>query len=85
MLKRKGMLVTRRSRLLLIPIFGLGLSIAAWLLVPAPFVQGVIVGGVAALGMLAGGVLLVARKLRQRLDAKLQPPPAYSPTSQISP
>jgi thiol-disulfide isomerase/thioredoxin len=65
----------RRVRPGYIPIV-LGITaVIVWVLVPVPFVRGVVVGAVLVLGALMGGGVLVARRMRRKISHHLKPPP----------
>ena len=69
----------RKARRLLVLGVIASVALVAWLLVPGPFGHGVIVGLLAGLGSLLGGVVVLGRIMRRRLKRKLEPPPL--PTS----
>ena len=47
----------------------------AWVLVPVPFVRGLVVGAVLGPGALLGSFALIARRMRRKLSDHLKPPP----------
>ena len=49
--------------------------VIVWVLVPVPFVRGVVVGAVLALGAQMGGLMLLARRMRRKVSHHLKPPP----------
>ncbi len=48
---------------------------AVWILIPVPFVRGLVVGGVLGPGALLGGLALITRRLRRKFSSHLKPPP----------
>lgn len=46
-----------------------------WVLVPVPFVRGLVVGAVVGPSALLGGFVLLARRMRRKLSDHLKPPP----------
>ncbi len=46
-----------------------------WIVVPLPFVRGLVAGVVLALAVLAGVLFLVSRRLKRNLGDRLSPPP----------
>ena len=59
----------------IIPTILLALAIVAWVVIPFPFVRGIIIGWVTALGLLLGGGILIARKMRGQMSGSLAAPP----------
>ena len=58
-----------------VPVVLGAIAVIVWVLVPVPFVRGVVVGAVLVLGALLGGGVLVAKRMRKRVGSRLRPPP----------
>ncbi len=67
--------VKPRTRMLLGPGVLAVVASVAWFLLPAPFSHGLILGLLIGPLALVGLVFLLARRVRRRLDARLDPPP----------
>jgi hypothetical protein len=68
--------MTRRGIRNLLALFALAASVLVWILAPSPFLHGIIVGAVGALGLVLGVGLAFARSMmRKRLGADLKAPP----------
>ena len=61
-------------RLLVVLVFAMA-GLTAWILLPGRFAHGVIVGVLSVVGLLVGGLMVFARRMRRRLGERLQPPP----------
>ena len=70
-----GKLRKRRARLWFILAVLAAVVGAVWILIPVPFVRGVLVGLVLGPGALLGGIALITRRLRKKFSAQLKPPP----------
>lgn len=46
-----------------------------WLLIPVPFVRGLIIGVVLTLLLIVGGGVLVSKRIKKRFGSQLRPPP----------
>lgn len=62
-----------RPVLLILTLAAVGAG--AWVMVPGPFARGIIVGAVSALVALAAGFFLLVRRLKKRIEGRLEPPP----------
>ena len=67
----------RRARLWFILAVLAAVVGAVWILIPVPFVRGVLVGLVLGPGALLGGLALITRRIRRRMKVgdRLKPPP----------
>lgn len=59
----------------IVPAVLFALAAIFWIVIPAPFGRGVIIGFVGALGLLFGGSMLVAKRMRSKLGGHLTAPP----------
>jgi len=65
----------RKSRLLLVLVSITTVTLGVWILVPSPFVHGVIVGIFAGLSSLVAGIAVLGRIMKKRHAGRLKPPP----------
>jgi len=63
--RRVGVLVAGKASVLLL----------LWFLFPGPFARGLIIGVLLTLVFIAGGGVLVGKRMKKRLGSKLRPPP----------
>jgi len=65
----------RKIRRTVVPLALASAAAITWVVFPSPFVHGIVLGVVGLLGLIVGGVVVVARRMRKRLGKRLQPPP----------
>ena len=70
-----GKLPERRARLWFILALLAAIVGAVWVLIPVPFVRGLVAGVVLGWGALLGGLTLITRRLRRKFSGQLKPPP----------
>lgn len=66
---------SRRFRLWGYLALVLAVAIGVWWFVPNPFIRGLVVGALVAPAVLVLGFVLVVRRMKKRLESKLEPPP----------
>ncbi len=65
----------RKARRFVVPGFIALVALGAWIFIPSPFVHGVIVGVLVALGSMVAGLVVMSRIMKKRMAGRLKPPP----------
>ena len=64
-----------RQRLIGFVVVVASLAVGAWFVFPGPFIRGILVGALVALGVLLGAAAVAVRTMKRRMGGKLTPPP----------